>query len=136
MTADCSRRGGTELFHANFPRCHNGTLSMKPVVTLLRPAFCAALFAGALALPLPALALECAKDPVSARGLGFTPSPEASFEAAKEEWLKKAQTVFSDAKWETAQKPDMYCATQGLYSNCKVTAIPCGTTPAAPKAEK
>jgi hypothetical protein len=105
---------------------------MSIVETLIRSAFCGAALAAVAAFPIEASALECAKDPVSARGLGFTPSPELSAEAAKKEWLKKALTIYSDAKWETAKNPDMFCAMQGLYSNCKVTAVPCGSTPAAP----
>jgi hypothetical protein len=103
---------------------------MPTVVGLIRSACCAAALAASF--PVVASALECAKDPVSARGLGFSPSPEQSAEAAKKEWLKKALTIYSDAKWETAKNPDMFCAMQGLYSNCKVTAVPCGTTPATP----
>lgn len=109
---------------------------MRNVAKFIRPALGAAALAAAVTLSFGASALECAKDPVSARGQGFLPSPERSVEAAKVEWLKKAQAVFADAKFETAQKPDMFCATQGLYSNCKLTAIPCGEKPAAPKAEK
>lgn len=77
--------------------------------------------------------LECADTPVVARGLGFTPSPEKSAEAAKRAWLEKALTVYSDATMETAKDPQMMCVNQGLYSNCKISAVPCGSTPAAPK---
>ena len=55
-------------------------------------------------------------------------------EAAKTEWLKKATEVFSDATVETAKDPKVMCASQGLYSNCTITAVPCGATPAKPKA--
>ena len=82
---------------------------------------------------LDAAELQCADQPVQARGLGFHPSPELSSEAAKSEWLKKAQTVFSDARLETAKEPEMSCVNQGLYSNCMVSAVPCGTVPATPK---
>jgi hypothetical protein len=109
-----------------------GIAAMSFVATLIRSGCFAVCLAAAVDV-LPAVALECASEPVSARGLGFTPSPERSAEAAKEEWLKKAQTVYGDAKWETAKDPDMFCAMQGLYSNCKVTAKPCGTVPATPK---
>jgi hypothetical protein len=110
-----------------------GIAAMPSFGSLLRTA---CIFTCLTTLPVTsAFALECASEPVSPRGLGFTPSPERSAEAAKEEWLKKAVTVYKDAKWETAKDPDMFCATQGLYSNCKVTAKPCGNEPAAPKAQ-
>ena len=98
---------------------------------------CSALFlAAALTVVLPATqaaALECADTEISARGPTFTPSPETSMEAAKTEWLKKATEIFSDATMETAKDPKIMCASQGLYSNCTITAVPCGTTPAKPK---
>jgi hypothetical protein len=107
---------------------------MSIVTVFIRSACCAAALAAVAVFPIEASALECAKDPVSARGLGFSPSPEQSVTAAAQEWLKKALAIYSDAKWETAKNPDIVCASQGLYSNCKVTAVPCGTTPAPPKA--
>jgi hypothetical protein len=76
--------------------------------------------------------LQCADKPVKAWGLGFSPSPEQSTEAAKKEWLAKATTLYSDATWETAKEPDLMCVTQGLYSKCAATGVPCGATPAAP----
>ena len=81
-----------------------------------------------------AAALQCADKEVSARGPGFTPSPETSMAAAKTEWLKKATEVYSDATMETAKNPQIMCASQGLYSNCTLTAVPCGAVPATPKA--
>ena len=105
---------------------------MSNVATLIRSVSYAAMLAATAAVSTQAAALECAKEPVSARGLGFLPSPEQSTEAAKQEWLKKATAIYKDAKWETAKGHDMFCATQGLYSNCKVTAIPCGSVPATP----
>jgi len=86
------------------------------------------------ALPAAQAAAECAGKEVSARGPGFTPSPETSMEAAKKEWLKKATEIFSDATMETAKDPKVICASQGLYSNCTITAFPCGTVPVPPKA--
>jgi hypothetical protein len=77
--------------------------------------------------------VECSDKQVSARGPGFEPSPELSMDAAKKEWLKKALEVYSDATVETAKDPQVMCASQGLYSNCTITAFPCGTKPAAPK---
>jgi hypothetical protein len=54
-------------------------------------------------------------------------------EAAKTEWLKKAIQMYSDATMEAAKNPQIMCASQGLYSNCTITAIPCGTKPVIPK---
>ncbi len=91
---------------------------------------------GAILLSTPsapaAKELECADKPVSARGQGFSPSPEASADNAKVEWLKKAQVIYGDATVESAKNPQMFCVNQGLYSNCKLTAIPCGSTKAEP----
>jgi hypothetical protein len=75
--------------------------------------------------------LQCADKTVKAWGLGFSPSPEQSAEAAKKEWLAKAVTMYSDAKWETAKEPDLMCVTQGLYSKCAASGVPCGVAPAA-----
>ncbi|MGH6826431.1 hypothetical protein [Methyloceanibacter sp.] len=103
---------------------------MPKIASILRSALCLAV---ALAAS-QAAALECADTEISARGPTFTPSPETSMEAAKTEWLKKATEIFSDATMETAKDPKIMCASQGLYSNCTITAVPCGTTP-APKAK-
>lgn len=75
--------------------------------------------------------LQCAGEPITARGPSFTPSPEQSMEAAQKEWLAKATTIYSDAKLETAKDPQMSCVNQGLYSNCTISAVPCGSAPAA-----
>jgi hypothetical protein len=96
---------------------------------------CSALCLVAVLSPATASALECADKEISARGPTFLPSPETSMEAAKAEWLKKATEIYSDATMETAKNPQIMCASQGLYSNCTITAVPCGTTPAAPKAK-
>jgi hypothetical protein len=103
---------------------------MPKVASILRSSLCLA----AVLLPVQASALECSDKELSARGPTFTPSPEASMEAAKAEWLKKATEIYSDATMETAKNPQVMCASQGLYSNCTITAVPCGTTPAKPKA--
>jgi hypothetical protein len=103
---------------------------MPKVASIFRFSLCLA----AVLLPVGAAALECADKEISARGPTFTPSPETSMEAAKTEWLKKATEIFSDATMETAKDPKIVCASQGLYSNCTITAVPCGTTPATPKA--
>ena len=103
---------------------------MPKVASIFRFSLCLA----AVLLPVRAAALECADKEISARGPTFTPSPETSMEAAKAEWLKKATEIFSDATMETAKDTKIMCASQGLYSNCTITAVPCGTTPAKPKA--
>jgi hypothetical protein len=106
---------------------------MPKIASIFRSYLC---LAAVLTVALPAMqaaALECADKEISARGPTFTPSPETSIEATKTEWLKKATEVFSDATMETAKDPKIMCASQGLYSNCTITAVPCGTIPAAPK---
>ena len=105
---------------------------MSKVSSFIRSA-CAAMLLAALPVA-QAAALQCADKEVSARGPGFTPSPETSMAAAKTEWLKKATEIYSDATMETAKNPQVMCASQGLYSNCTITAVPCGNTPAPPKA--
>ena len=105
---------------------------MSKVASLLRYT-CAAMLLAALPAG-QASALDCADKEVSARGLGFLPSPEKSMEAAKTEWLKKATEIYSDATVETAKDPKVMCASQGLYSNCTITAVPCGAVRVTPKA--
>jgi len=80
-----------------------------------------------------ATVVKCSDKPLSARGPGFEPSPELSMDAAKKEWLKKAVEIYSDATVETAKDPQLMCASQGLYSNCTITAFPCGTKPVGPQ---
>ena len=106
---------------------------MPKIASIFRSSLC---LAAVLTVALPAMqaaALECADKEISARGPTFTPSPETSMEAAKTEWLKKATEIYSDATMETAKNPEMTCASQGLYSNCTITAFPCGLKPVAPK---
>jgi hypothetical protein len=103
---------------------------MSKSVSLIR-AICAATLLAATPLT-HAAALDCADKEVSARGLGFLPSPERSMDAAKTAWLKKATEIYKDATVETAKDPKVMCASQGLYSNCTITAVPCGTKPVAP----
>jgi hypothetical protein len=106
---------------------------MSTVAFMFRSALVVAAFLVAAPPVVPAAELECSDDAVSAHGNGFSPSPELSAEAAKIEWLKKATAIYSDAKMETAKNPQISCVNQGLYSNCTITAVPCGTTPGAPK---
>jgi hypothetical protein len=86
--------------------------------------------------------LECAAEPLSGSGPGFSSSRNASEDAARAAWLEKAQAVYPEATWETAKDADVACAVQGLYSKCFAQGIPCrprsddgGTTAAAPESE-
>ena len=108
---------------------------MPTAASIVRSALVAAALFLVLAPAAQAEELQCADKSVKAWGLGFSPSPEQSVEAAKKEWLAKAATIYSDAKWETAKEPDMMCVTQGLYSKCAASGVPCGVAPdaAAPK---
>jgi hypothetical protein len=107
---------------------------MPKIASIFRSSLCLAAGLTVALSAMQAAALECADKEISARGPTFTPSPETSMEAAKTEWLKKATEIFSDATMETAKDPKIMCASQGLYSNCTITAVPCGATPAKPKA--
>ena len=103
----------------------------------IAPIFRFALSVATLLLVAPpavhAADVKCSDKPLSARGPGFEPSPELSMDAAKKEWLKKAVEIYSDATVETAKDPQLMCASQGLYSNCTITAFPCGTKPVGPQ---
>src|SRR6478609_5069700 len=107
---------------------------MSKIASIFRSTLCQAAVPTGARPGSQAAALECGDKEISARGPTFTPSPETSMEAAKTEWLKKATEIFSDATMETAKDPKIMCASQGLYSNCTITAVPCGATPAKPKA--
>src|SRR6476660_5299050 len=97
---------------------------MSKIASIFRSTFCQATVL-TVALPVSqAAARECADKEISARGPTFKTSPETSMEAAKSEWLKKATEIFSDATMETAKDPKIMCASQGLYSNCTITAVP------------
>jgi hypothetical protein len=109
---------------------------MSTAASIVRSALGVAALVLAFAPVADAEELQCADKTVKAWGLGFSPSPEQSVEAAKKEWLAKAVTIYSDAKWETAKEPDMMCVSQGLYSKCAATAVPCGATPAAAAPQK
>ena len=73
--------------------------------------------------------MECAGEPVSGSGPGFSSSRDESEEAAIEAWLEKAQAVYPEATWETAKDADISCAVQGLYSKCFADGIPCKPKP-------
>jgi hypothetical protein len=81
----------------------------------------------AAAKPAPGAEVKCHDKHVIARGQGFVPSKKDAEEAAKMAWLPKAQAIFADAGWDTAQQAAFLCAKQGLYMNCTASAIPCGT---------
>jgi len=111
----------------------HGSHLMSTVASSFRSALVVAAFLVTAPLARPAADRECSDAAVTAHGNGFSPSPQQSAEAAKAEWLKKALTIYSDAKLETAKNPQISCVNQGLYSNCTISAVPCGSTPAAPK---
>lgn len=73
----------------------------------------------------PPKGYECQGDPLSGSGPGFKSSQEESEEAAVNDWLAKAQAVYSDADWKTAKNPRMECVKQGLYSKCFAIGVPC-----------
>jgi hypothetical protein len=73
----------------------------------------------------PPPGFECAAKPVTGSGPGFSSSREASEDAARAGWLKKAQAIYPEATWETAYQSGISCAVQGLYSKCFAQAIPC-----------
>jgi hypothetical protein len=74
--------------------------------------------------------MECAGEPLTGTGPGFSSSRDASEVAAKAAWLEKAKAIYPEASWETALHAGVSCAVQGLYSKCFAQAIPC-----KPKAE-
>jgi len=69
--------------------------------------------------------LECAGEPLSGSGPGFSSSRDASEEAARAAWLEKAKAVYPEATWESAKDADVACAVQGLYSKCFAQGTPC-----------
>jgi hypothetical protein len=79
----------------------------------------------------PPSGYECASEPVTGSGPGFSSSRDKSEDAAREAWLKKAQAVYPEATWDTAYRAGMSCAVQGLYSKCFAEAIPCRPKPGA-----
>jgi hypothetical protein len=77
--------------------------------------------------------MECAEEPVSGSGPGFSSSRDESEEAAIDAWLKKAQAVYPEADFDTAKDSDLSCAVQGLYSKCFAVGIPCKPKPEKPE---
>lgn len=106
---------------------------MSNVTAVVGSVLSFALLAAAAPEPTRAAELKCHNAEVMARGVGFLPSRKESEDAAKKVWLEKATKIFADATIETAKDPKLGCAKQGLYTNCTVSAIPCGTVPAAQK---
>src|SRR5680860_897157 len=91
-------------------------------------------------------ALDCATEPVSGSGPGFSSSRDDSEDAAREAWLEKAKAIYPEATWQTAKDAGVACAVQGLYSKCFAQGIPCrpqaegggvdaGSAAAAPEAD-
>jgi hypothetical protein len=73
--------------------------------------------------------LECHDKALTGSGPGFKSSQEESEEAAKKDWLEKAQAIYADADWNAAKDPLMQCVKQGLYSKCFATGVPCRPKP-------
>ena len=68
--------------------------------------------------PGPPPNMECAGEPVTGTGPGFSSSRDASEEAAIAAWNEKAKTIYPEATWDSAYKAGVSCAVQGLYSKC------------------
>ncbi len=75
--------------------------------------------------PGPPPNMDCAGEPVTGSGPGFSSSRDESEEAAIAGWVEKAQTIYPEATWDNAYKANMSCAVQGLYSKCFAQAFPC-----------
>jgi hypothetical protein len=69
--------------------------------------------------------MECAGEPISGSGPGFSSARDASEAAAVEAWTEKATAIFPEASWDTAKDAGISCAVQGLYSKCFAQGIPC-----------
>ena len=77
------------------------------------------------ALPDPFANFDCAAEPVTGSGPGFSSSRDASEDAAREVWHEKASGLYPQATWETAKEAGVSCVVQGLYSKCFAQGIPC-----------
>ena len=77
----------------------------------------------------PQKGVECHDKALTGSGPGFKSSQEESEEAAKKDWLEKAQAIYADADWNAAKDSLMQCVKQGLYSKCFATGIPCRPKP-------
>ena len=127
---------------------------MAKLAWVVLPALCAVAVAMMIAPPPveaadPAPATEAAPAPepvrppgfacndkaVSGTGPGFDSSRDHSEETAKEAWLEKARTIYTDATWQTAKELNVTCVKQGLYSKCFASAVPCGVQKSSAAAE-
>ncbi len=123
------------------PSCLGGSLSMLNFAERRRAVRRLALAAAAVTLlALPALAQpmmpdaempdpfansQCAAEPVTGSGPGFSSSRDASEDAARKAWGEKATAIYPEATWEMAKDAGVSCVVQGLYSKCFAQAIPC-----------
>jgi len=127
---------------------------MAKLAWVVLPALCAVAVAMTIAPPPveaadPAPATEAAPAPepvrppgfacgdkaLSGTGPGFDSSRDHSEETAKEAWLEKARTIYTDATWQTAKELNVTCVKQGLYSKCFASAVPCGVQKSSEAAE-
>ncbi|MGZ5849413.1 MAG: hypothetical protein ACXWJN_02335 [Methyloceanibacter sp.] len=77
----------------------------------------------------------CNDKALTGTGPGFDSSRDHSEQTAKEAWLEKARTIYTDAAWETAKGLNVTCVKQGLYSKCFASAVPCGVQKSSAAAE-
>ena len=73
---------------------------------------------------------QCHDKSLTGSGPGFKDSQDESEEAAKQDWLGKAQAVYSDADLTNAKDVNWECVKQGLYIKCFLAAVPCHPKPA------
>ncbi len=76
-------------------------------------------------MPDPFANSDCAAEPVTGSGPGFSNSRDASEDAARKAWGEKAIKIYPEASWDTAKDAGVSCVVQGLYSKCFAQAIPC-----------
>ena len=76
-------------------------------------------------MPDPFANSDCAAEPVTGSGPGFSNSRDASEDAARKAWGEKATAIYPEATWDTAKDAGVSCVVQGLYSKCFAQAIPC-----------
>lgn len=87
-------------------------------------------------MPDPFANSECAAEPVTGSGPGFSNSRDDSEDAARKVWLEKAIEVYPEATWDTAKDSGVSCVVQGLYSKCFAQAIPCRPKAGGASADK
>jgi hypothetical protein len=76
-------------------------------------------------MPDPFVNSDCAAEPVTGSGPGFSNSRDASEDAARKAWGEKAIKIYPEATWDTAKGAGVSCVVQGLYSKCFAQAMPC-----------